>query len=893
MLTKSRSSLGFFPGLLLALFILAGCAENAVAPSAHENLTPSGGPESSPTERYLWGEYLITLTDTPGPSGETAGVDFDIVPLRTSGTHFDVTSFVKPPSCADCVTIQLIEFKPGDPYSEATATVFLKNPTNLTGWDVRGIIYAPAGKLMLKGLDGLTRHDGLTTLYPQPGAPDENPYMAFNKGELLRPFEPHATNAVSYVLLKDNSFKFVSMVYKVDASWPSNAKEPVGAYVYPLTPDDHIYPKGSDAMLFVEVTDWQDNVSTVTLDMTSLGVSSPQEMEKISGNLAQHTTKWRYHITQDVGFPNNLRTIRLTAKSSDDPLVFMKDFEVKVEYDPDPPTWKVPGEEGIYDHISSPNVLWLFYREATDISTPLQYVFYGNNESSPFDGSVLKSILSTDYAGYTSFGGYDNQIRYYGIRLIDEQGNSDKNMLEYAAAKYTAHPRWTFIKGQSPPLEGIYGGPVIADVDLDGTNEIVIATRDGMVYVCAGNGTGTEDTTIFKTTFGEIPSAIRGAPAVANLYDDPEPENMEIIVGADNGMVYALKGEQDLPILWTFSTGSDPIAGSPSIAMMNDNPSPDVLIGSGSGELFALDGLDGFKIWSFTAGSAIASTPASADVTGDGTPDVCFGAYDNLVRMLDGETGDEIWEYNLGLGLHNVDCSPLLVDINQDEIPDCIIGGLGESGDGTGVVVALDGASPGPFATVLWIQEDIWGNARRSVAPAWINGDDIVDLVVTSWSTEEHSIYLLDGATGEIIYSKLGPNVSPTDPFNYSAPITGDFTGDGHVDAIYGRADGFVDLYNLSGANKVDGSVLPGDFEGLVLFSLQVSGSSNPEIDGPPAVGDVNGDGKLELVLCNMRGYTYAVDLYAPVPVDPELFMWPQFQGNRWHNGVPNFELPD
>jgi outer membrane protein assembly factor BamB len=616
-------------------------------------------------------------------------------------------------------------------------------------------------------------------------------------------------------------------------------------------------------------------------------------MEKISEDPSLHTSKWQYHITQDAGFPDNLRTVRLTALSSDDPLAYMKDFEVKVDYDPDPPTWKVPGQEGIYDHICSPNTLWLFFHEATDISTPLQYVFYGNNQSSPFQGSILKSILSTDYTGYTSFGGYDNQDRYYGIRLIDEQGVSDLNTLEYVAAKYTIYPRWTFIKGQTPPNEGIYGGPVIADVDLDGTDDIVFATRDAMVYVCAGDGTGTQDTTIYKTTPGEIGGAIRGAPAVANLFDDPDPESMEIIVGADDGMVYALKGEAGLPILWSFPAGPDPLSGSPSIAMINSDSSPDVLVGSGAGTLYALDGIDGSLIWQFPAGSGISSTPASADVTGDGTPDVCFGAYDNLVRMLDGDTGDEIWHYDFGLGVYNVDCSPVLVDINQDDIPDCIIGGLGASGDGTGVVVALDGSSPGPDANVLWIQEDIWGNARRAVAPAWINGDDIVDFVVTSWATEEHSIYALDGATGDIIYSRIGPNIIPTEPFNYSAPITGDFTGDGHIDAIYGRADGFLDLYNLSGLSKVDGSTLPGDFEGLNLFSLQLSGSSNPEINGPPAVGDVNGDGALELVACNMRGYTYAVDLHAPVPEEPELLIWPQFQGNRWHNGVPNFELPD
>ena len=85
----------------------------------------------------LWGEYLITLRDVDDESGRLTGVeDWDITPLRTAENHFDVSAFVKPPACKDCVKIQPVGMKPGSPKTEITATVFLKNPTKLTGYDV-------------------------------------------------------------------------------------------------------------------------------------------------------------------------------------------------------------------------------------------------------------------------------------------------------------------------------------------------------------------------------------------------------------------------------------------------------------------------------------------------------------------------------------------------------------------------------------------------------------------------------------------------------------------------------------------------------------------------------------------------------------------------------------
>jgi hypothetical protein len=42
-----------------------------------------------------------------------------------------------------------------------------------------------------------------------------------------------------------------------------------------------------------------------------------------------------------------------------------------------------------------------------------------------------------------------------------------------------------------------------------------------------------------------------------------------------------------------------------------------------------------------------------------------------------------------------------------------------------------------------------------------------------------------------------------------------------------------------------------------------------------------------------MRGYTYILDMHAPVPTDIKLRGWTMNQGNRWSNGIPEFTPPD
>ncbi len=848
----------------------------------------------------LFATYKLILSNVEDEAGNVVDVDIELIPQRTEQVHVNVKDLVLN-MCPQCVWFVPKSGTPDGLGMVVEANVFFRNPTQLTGYDVRGIIYPTAVGAELRGpwIEETQRWDtpdGLTTLYNSGEAQNENAYMAFNNTDMVskRSFGPQKEYGRTYYIWKDLGYPLAEMTYKIDVSFPGNAEEPVDCYFYdPFDPDEeYIYPNGSNEWIYARLTDWQNNISTVSLDLSNFGISTPVGMVKVGDDPVNYTSTWRYHLTEPAGTPANLRTIRLIATSWDADKVYMKDLRVRVTWDADKPKWSVPGQEGIYNHVGTPDNLWLFFHEAWDVSVPVSYKFWGNDVPSPFDGDPLKVVLSTEYTGWTAFGvsgapgGVD---RVYGLAITDSQNQEPEYTLyweDYSATRYDAAYRWSFIKDQPPGSDGIYGGVALGDVTGDGVDDIVVGSRNHIVYVYEGNGAVPLQDTIYWEfdTGGEV----HNTPAIVDLNGD---SRLDVVVASDSTNVYALDAVTGLPI-WTHTPGLDFLMhSSPSIAYMNSDNTPDVVIGTGDGRMLVLDGTDGTEMWSFQAGSGIAGTAGLADVNLDGTPDLCFGAYDNKIYMIDGSTHQELWSVGAVAGLNNIDCSPAMVDISGDGKADCIIGGRDSAGAGKGVVYAFRGDT----GDELWVNQDIWGNCRRTPTPVHLNDDLIWDFIVVCYQGEHRTIYGLNGINGHVLFQTLGPNIPEDKVVNCSDPIVGDFTSDGHMNAVIGMGsiqfpdiDGFVDLYSIA----YDG--LPTEWLGRHIYRMQVSLTADKkEFIGPIAMGDVDGDGEWELVCANMRGYTYIWDMGAPMPEDISLRGWCQFMGNRWHNGIPEFIPPD
>ena len=110
-----------------------------------------------------------------------------------------------------------------------------------------------------------------------------------------------------------------------------------------------------------------------------------------------------------------------------------------------------------------------------------------------------------------------------------------------------------------------------------------------------------------------------------------------------------------------------------------------------------------------------------------------------------------------------------------------------------------------------------------------------------------------------------------------SSPALGDLNGDGQLDVVVGRRDNKI--YAWSG----DGTPLTGWPQATGLYVESCPESS-------PALGDLNGDGQLDVVVGSSNHKVYAWTTGAPY--DPERIAWGMFHHNVRHTGVADEIAP-
>jgi hypothetical protein len=267
--------------------------------------------------------------------------------------------------------------------------------------------------------------------------------------------------------------------------------------------------------------------------------------------------------------------------------------------------------------------------------------------------------------------------------------------------------------------------------------------------------------------------------------------------------------------------------GAPIVADVNGDGKMDLVFVLPLGVAVYLGNGDG-TFQTIPLGGVVQNEPQSvvvADFNGDGLADVATSnALGSVAVLLQASDGSLNWPlYSWG---GNSPAGAAVADFNGDGIADLAI----SQKDSPDVAILL-GKGDGTFQNPVFVPA---GNATLPPVVADVNGDGNADLIVSSKGGVE---VILGNGNGTFQASKT---LTLT-----GAPLAAaDLNGDGNVDLIS------IDASDISD-NRINVALGNGDgtFGPPLPYSI-------PPDAGTPMLADVNGDGKLDLVI---PGYFYAL----------------------------------
>lgn len=426
-----------------------------------------------------------------------------------------------------------------------------------------------------------------------------------------------------------------------------------------------------------------------------------------------------------------------------------------------------------------------------------------------------------------------------------------------------------------------YGSPTAADLDRDGDLEIVVGTKDGVVVVLHHDGT------VVPGWPQRTGNEIFASPALGDLDGDGD---LEVVVGSTDkkmwvwnwdGTLFHPSNNPDLPPDapgWPQGIQGQ-FRSAPTLSDLDGDGRLEILASCRKKDVYGwrYDGtgyLDSTAVFGVTA-TRVCGSPAVADLDGNGSLEVVVGTlasdWQGQVYVWESDGTDFIGT-NPFAGTHgSIWTSPAIGDIDADPAYEILIASEG------GVVYAWnhDGTgvldAGGVFAKLGGAQQGI----RSSPALGDIDGDGLLEVVVGSEFAYglQDTVYAWnhDGTGALAGGAHVLGLVGEAFDLAPSSPALGDVDGDGRQEVLIGAEDGRLHAWHA------DGTTLEG---WPVRTRLGIFAA--------PGIADLDGDGDVEVFIASYDARVHAWDL----PGDPEDVEWGGFQSSPWHTGLYGFQPP-
>lgn len=458
-----------------------------------------------------------------------------------------------------------------------------------------------------------------------------------------------------------------------------------------------------------------------------------------------------------------------------------------------------------------------------------------------------------------------------------------------------------------------FGSPTLADLNGDSKPEILVGGVDGTIYAIQHDGrvlwtynlTNVINTAAQQAslTISSKAIPIRTAPTVADLNRDGHPE--VIVVAGDvfdtqtHGGIVVLNAQGQLLPGWPrllqdvggggsdlgrpdgYADGS---VSTPAVGDINGDGLPEIVYAGFDQYVYArrIDGslLPGWPQWVL---DTVWSSPALADLDGNGRLDVIIGVDAHYYRDATHATedGGDLYAFHgdgkLMWRAHQDEIfqsSPAIGDIDGDGRPEIVAG--------TGTFYSGLGRADGRYITA-WNHDGsrLWKTALPDRAPGSpalgdLTGDGKLEVAI---GTIDGRVHALQGSTGKVLWSTRILGIFGDKygiPPVYS-PVLGDYDGNGTDDVFIATGWEVGVLNGGTGqqftANGSDNSTKPSYYTSYSIL-------------GAPAIGDIDKDGKLDLVVASGRTNEDRGRVYSwRLPGSSTKASWPMLHRDPAHHG--------